>query len=149
MQGDILGIVDAAGNLVVEYKYDAWCKPISTTGSKADTLGRRNPFRYRGYVWGEVTALHYLRSRYYEAHSARFLNSDTMVGKGVAIDAGIGINEVSLGVSHSKSSGRTTTTTYGKFIVKTTTVIVIIAIAVSGGCIYMAVPVTVAIPVGA
>ena len=84
LQGDIVGIVDVAGNLVVEYRYGAWGKPISTTGSKADTLGRRNPFRYRGYVWGEVTALHYLRSRYYEAHSARFLNSDTMVGKGVA-----------------------------------------------------------------
>lgn len=48
--GDIVGIVDAAGNLVVECKYDAWGKPISTAGSMADTLGKLNPFRYRGVV---------------------------------------------------------------------------------------------------
>ena len=27
LQGDIVGIVDSAGSLVVEYKYDAWGKP--------------------------------------------------------------------------------------------------------------------------
>ena len=27
LQGDIVGIVDSAGNLVVEYKYDAWGNP--------------------------------------------------------------------------------------------------------------------------
>ena len=27
LQGDIVGILDNAGSLVVEYKYDAWGKP--------------------------------------------------------------------------------------------------------------------------
>ena len=28
LQGDIVGIIDSAGNLVVEYGYDAWGKPV-------------------------------------------------------------------------------------------------------------------------
>jgi len=51
LQGDIVGILDAPGNLVVEYKYDAWGKPISTTGDLSSTLGTLNPFRYRGHVY--------------------------------------------------------------------------------------------------
>ena len=42
LQGDIVGIVDASGNLVVEYKYDAWGKPLSVSGSMATTLGTVN-----------------------------------------------------------------------------------------------------------
>ena len=80
LQGDIVGIVDNNGNLVVEYKYDAWGKPISVTGSMADTLGKQNPFRYRGYVYDEETGLHYLRSRYYNPVIGRFVNSDTLCG---------------------------------------------------------------------
>ena len=65
LQGDIIGIVDANGTLVVEYKYDAWGKPVPITGSMASTLGTLNPFRYRGYVWDEEFLLFYVVSRYY------------------------------------------------------------------------------------
>ena len=57
LQGDIIAIVDSAGTKVVEYKYDAWGKPLSKTGSMASTLGTLNPFRYRGYVYDEETEL--------------------------------------------------------------------------------------------
>ena len=80
LQGDIVGILDSAGNLVVEYKYDAWGKPLSTTGSLADTLGARNPFRYRGYVYDEESGLYYLCSRYYNCTKGRFVNSDIYCG---------------------------------------------------------------------
>ena len=76
LQGDIVGIVDIAGVLVVEYKYDAWGKPLSPTGTLADTLGKRNPFRYRGYVFDEETGLYYLRSRYYNPTTNRFISPD-------------------------------------------------------------------------
>ena len=79
LQGDIIGILDNAGNLVVEYKYDAWGKSIATTGNLADTLGKRNPFRYRGYIYDEETGLYYLRSRYYNAEIGRMLNADNSV----------------------------------------------------------------------
>jgi YD repeat-containing protein len=44
-QGDIIGMVDANGSWVVEYKYDAWGKLLSTTGTLANTLGVANPYR--------------------------------------------------------------------------------------------------------
>ena len=34
LQGDIVGIVDNTGNLVVEYRYDAWGKSLSITGTQ-------------------------------------------------------------------------------------------------------------------
>ena len=80
LQGDIVSIVDMSGTTVVEYGYDAWVKPISTEGSMTGTLGRDNPFRYRGYVWDEETGLYYLRSRYYEPNWGRFVNADTALG---------------------------------------------------------------------
>ena len=57
LQGDIVGILDSDGTLVVEYKYDAWGNPLDSSGSMADTLGWYNPFRYRGYVWDDETWL--------------------------------------------------------------------------------------------
>ena len=47
LQGDIIGILDTSGNLVVEYKYDAWGKPIGITASNTLTtqLAELNPFR--------------------------------------------------------------------------------------------------------
>jgi YD repeat-containing protein len=48
LQGDIIAIVDSAGNTVVKYAYDAWGGKKSVTGSMAATLGYYNPFRYRG-----------------------------------------------------------------------------------------------------
>ena len=81
LQGDIVGILDSTGALVVEYKYDAWGKLLSTTGSLADTLGKRNPFRYRGYIYDEESELYYLRSRYYNPVIGRFVNADVLVGK--------------------------------------------------------------------
>ena len=76
LQGDVVGIVDSAGSLVVEYKYDAWGKPLSTTGTLADTLGKRNPFRYRSYIYDEETGLYYLETRYYNPEQCRFLGAD-------------------------------------------------------------------------
>ena len=76
LQGDIVAILDNNGAKVVEYKYDAWGKPLSTTGSMASTLGALNPFRYRGYVYDPETGLYYLRSRYYSCKYSAMLNLD-------------------------------------------------------------------------
>ena len=81
LQGDIVAILDSAGAKVVEYKYDAWGKPLSTTGSAASSLGKLNPFRYRGYVYDEETAFYYLRSRYYISRWGRFVNADAIITK--------------------------------------------------------------------
>ena len=76
LQGDVVGILDSAGNLVVEYKYNAWGTLLSKTGSMAGTLGHRNPFRYRGYIYDEETWMYWLKSRYYYPELHRFINAD-------------------------------------------------------------------------
>ena len=78
LQGDIIHLVDANGNNVVNYVYDAWGKKLSATGSMAGSLGYWQPFRYRGYVYDEETGLYYLRSRYYNSNSNRFISSDSI-----------------------------------------------------------------------
>lgn len=77
LQGDIVAILDSNGTAVVQYKYDAWGRPISCSGSMASTLGTVQPFRYRGYVYDEEMGLYYLRSRYYKPEWCRFLNPDS------------------------------------------------------------------------
>ena len=76
LQGDILAILDENGNTVVSYGYDAWGAPLWCTGELAETLGKVQPFRYRGYVFDEETGLYYLRSRYYNPRWGRFVNAD-------------------------------------------------------------------------
>ena len=49
---------------------------LEIDGELADTLGKLNPFRYRGYVYDDETGLYYLNSRYYEPNVGRFLNAD-------------------------------------------------------------------------
>ncbi len=85
LQGDIVGILDNTGALIVEYTYDAWGKLLSTTGALSDTLGKRNPFRYRGYIFDDETGFYYLTNRYYNPDVARFLNSDSAISLDYAL----------------------------------------------------------------
>ena len=75
-QGDILALIDKAGNKVVEYKYDSWGAIVDVSGSMAGSLGKKNPFRYRGYYYDEETGLYYLRRRYYDSTLQRFISAD-------------------------------------------------------------------------
>ena len=85
LQGDIVAILDSNGAAVVQYKYDAWGKQISKTGSMASTLGTLQPFRYRGYVYDEETGLYYLRSRYYNPACCHFINMDAILLNGLLV----------------------------------------------------------------
>ena len=76
IQGDVMAIIHTSGTAVVEYTYDAWGNILTTTGSMAETLGKLNPLRYRGYVYDDETGLYYLKSRYYDPEIGRFLNAD-------------------------------------------------------------------------
>ena len=76
LQGDIIAIVDTSGTTVVEYKYDPWGKNESVTGTLAASVGRYNPFRYRGYIFDEETLMYYLKDRYYYPELRRFINAD-------------------------------------------------------------------------
>ena len=73
---DTVGLLDSSGALVVEYEYNPWGKLISITGPLAGTLGKENPFRYRGNVYDEETGLYYIQDRYYSPSYQRFLIRD-------------------------------------------------------------------------
>ena len=81
LQGDIVAILDENGNTVVSYGYDAWGAPLWCTGERAETLGKVQPFRYRGYVFDEETGLYYLKSRYFNSAICRFISSDVFFEK--------------------------------------------------------------------
>ena len=82
LQGDVVALLDSTGAQVVGYTYDAWGRLLSTTGSKASTLGLYNPLRYRGYVYDRETGLYYLQSRYYNPTIGRFINADAFTSTG-------------------------------------------------------------------
>ena len=76
-QGNIAALIDSSGNVVVEYKYDAWGDHVIVlSDSSNENLAKANPFRYRGYYYDEETGLYYLKSRYYDPETGRFLNAD-------------------------------------------------------------------------
>ena len=85
LQGDIVALTDSEGNIVVEYLYDSWGKLISTTGSLSNTVGIKNPYRYRSYRYDTETGWYYLQSRYYDPEMKRFINADIYVDTGDTI----------------------------------------------------------------
>ena len=84
-QGDIVKLIDGSRNTVVEYAYDSWGKLLSCTGTLATSLGTLNPFRYRGYVYDEETQWYYLKSRYYDPETCRFISADVLLSTGQGV----------------------------------------------------------------
>ena len=81
LQGDVMQIINANGEVVAEYEYDPYGNIISATGALAEV----NPLRYRGYIYDSECNLYYLQSRYYDPSIARFLNADSYASTGQGI----------------------------------------------------------------
>lgn len=83
VQGDITHIYTVDGTLVAQYVYDAWgnCKVLDPTGNTdadSNSIGNKNPFRYRGYYYDIDNKLYYLQTRYYDPEVGRFINADAL-----------------------------------------------------------------------
>lgn len=74
----ITGLVDANGAAIVNYRYDSWGMLTGISGSMAGTLGKDNPYRFKGYYYDEETGMYYLKSRYYQPEICRFISADTI-----------------------------------------------------------------------
>ena len=72
----ITGLIDANGTAVVNYRYDSWGMLTGISGSMAGTLGKDNPYRFKGYYYDEETGMYYLKSRYYQPEICRFISAD-------------------------------------------------------------------------
>ena len=81
-RNDVLAILNASGEVVVEYSYNPWGNILAVTGSLASTLGADNPFRYRGYYYDTESCFYYLNSRYYDAKVCRWINPEPNVNFG-------------------------------------------------------------------
>ncbi len=90
-RGDVIGLYNSSGALIVNYKYDAYGKLLGITNSSGSAItakysyGVLTPLRYRGYVYDTETGLYYLQSRYYDPTTCRFINADGLVSTGQGI----------------------------------------------------------------
>ena len=80
-QGNIIALLDGSGNVVVQYVYDAWGNHAVLDANGADItdvdhIGSLNPFRYRGYFYDVETGLYFLKTRYYDPETGRFITID-------------------------------------------------------------------------
>ncbi len=77
--GNINGILNSSGNLIVRYVYDAWGN-VTTTDMASTTESsiamENNPYLYRGYFYDAESGLYYLQSRYYNPQWGRFISAD-------------------------------------------------------------------------
>jgi len=73
--GDVVNLVDGAGNIKNSYEYDIYGKVTNISEN-----GIPNPMRYAGQMYDSESGLYYLRARYYDPRIGRFINEDTNKG---------------------------------------------------------------------
>ena len=78
---------------MVNYRYNSWGKLLGITGSMAGSLGKDNPYRYKGYYYDEETGMYYLKSRYYDPEICRFISADDVT---VMIDSPMSLTDKNL-----------------------------------------------------
>ena len=75
--GSVIALTDASGRPSAAYAYDPWGNPLL---SIPDSVGTKNKFRFTGEALDPGTQLYYLRARYYDPASGRFLGRDPLSG---------------------------------------------------------------------
>ncbi len=68
--GSVLALTDSSGNVTDTYEYGPFGEFTTSTGSSY------NPYRFTGQQWDEDSGLYYLRARYYEPATGRFMQRD-------------------------------------------------------------------------
>ena len=72
--GDVEEIYSAEGTLVGKYSYTAFGE--CEIEADANGIATKNPIRYRGYYFDEETGFYYLKTRYYDPVTGRFITID-------------------------------------------------------------------------
>ena len=72
--GSVVGLANESGKVTDTYVYDAFGNLISSTGST------ENYYRYCGEQFDETTGLYYLRARYMDTSTGRFISQDSYAG---------------------------------------------------------------------
>ena len=72
-RGDVVELRDYNGEIAASYEYDPWGKVLLADESSSLT---NQPLRYASYVYDTETELYYLKARYYDQDTARFISRD-------------------------------------------------------------------------
>ena len=72
--GSVRQLTNAAGSVTDTYEYDAWGNALAKTGTTP------NVYLYRGEQYDPDLGLYYLRARYFDPASGRFVSRDPEVG---------------------------------------------------------------------
>jgi RHS repeat-associated protein len=75
-EGSVRQLTSSAGTQTDAYEYDAFGNEINHTGTTA------NNYLYRGEQWDSDLSLYYLRARYYNPLTGRFLSVDSQADEG-------------------------------------------------------------------
>lgn len=76
---NVIAITNQAGEEMCQYHYDAYGNFIITASiTGGEMLGNLNPIRYRSYYYDKETGLYYLKTRYYDPETCRFISMDDM-----------------------------------------------------------------------
>ena len=87
-QGSVRYVLDAAGNVQNDYRYDAFGQCI------AGHENIPNRLRYNAQIEDDLTGLYYLRARYYNTGNGRFTQEDVIYNDGLNLYAYCNSNPV-------------------------------------------------------
>jgi RHS repeat-associated protein len=73
--GSVRALTDSTGKVTDEYEYDAYGNSFTKVGNTP------NNYLYRGEQYDSDLSLYYLRARYYNPNTGRFLSRDPLDGK--------------------------------------------------------------------
>lgn len=73
--GNVVQLIDGSGEVIRTYDYDSFGNEVGPES------GDENPFRYCGEYYDRETGEVYLRARYYQPETGRFLTRDTYTGE--------------------------------------------------------------------
>jgi RHS repeat-associated protein len=72
--GSVLALSDSTGAAVVAYSYDSFGRPRNFDPAAQ----RSNPYKFAGREYDAESGLYYLRARYYDSATGRFLSHDPL-----------------------------------------------------------------------
>ncbi|MER3453878.1 MAG: hypothetical protein C4318_01800 [Acidimicrobiia bacterium] len=75
--GDVVALQDKDGKIINGYAYGPWGEP------KRVSEQVHQHFRYAGYLYDPTTELYYLRARWYDPGTGRFLSRDPLPGSSI------------------------------------------------------------------
>lgn len=84
LKGDIIGIVNESGAVVLTYEYDPWgaiSNPYTSNDDFANVISKL-PITYRGYCYDYDTGFYYIQGRWYNPEMGRFINADNLSNLG-------------------------------------------------------------------